>query len=357
MIVKDEADVIARCLASVKPLVSAWCIVDTGSTDATQAIVRETMAGLPGELHERPWIDFAHNRNEAIALARGAADYLLVIDADDTLAYPAGYALPDLTADAYKLLVDDSGTSYWRIHVFRGDRGYRYVGVLHEVLVGEGTRVEDRIESVVYRRMAGGRRSQDPEKYRKDAAVLESALAREPENARYVFYLAQSRRDAGEREAALAAYARRATMAGFEEETWYALLEVGKLRAQLGHDDAAVIDAYLRAFERRPSRAEPLVYCAAHLRERGRAAAAYPFARAAHAIPRPNDILFVDDSVYAWRAADELAIAAYWAGAYDEARTLNESLLAGATLPSSERPRVEKNLAFSRAKLARSAEG
>ena len=31
MIVKNERDVIARCLESVKPILSTWVIVDTGS--------------------------------------------------------------------------------------------------------------------------------------------------------------------------------------------------------------------------------------------------------------------------------------------------------------------------------------
>jgi glycosyltransferase involved in cell wall biosynthesis len=71
MIVKNEAHVIERCLASARPLVSAFAIVDTGSTDGTQERVRELMRDLPGEVHERPWRDFASNRNEALALAVG----------------------------------------------------------------------------------------------------------------------------------------------------------------------------------------------------------------------------------------------------------------------------------------------
>jgi glycosyltransferase involved in cell wall biosynthesis len=65
MIVKNEAPVIGRCLASVRPLIDQWVIVDTGSTDGTQALIREALADLPGVLIERPWVDFAHNRNEA----------------------------------------------------------------------------------------------------------------------------------------------------------------------------------------------------------------------------------------------------------------------------------------------------
>lgn len=104
--------------------------------------------------------------------------------------------------------------------------------------------------------------------------------------------------------------------------------------------------AYLRAFERRPSRAESLCYLAMCLRERGRVVAGYPFARAASEIARPDDILFIDDSVYAWRAKDEYAVAAYWVGRYREALAVSEELLAGDALPRGERARVEKNIAF-----------
>src|ERR1700690_3071737 len=107
MIVKNEAPVIRRCLDSVRPLIGYWVIVDTGSTDGTQDIIREHLRNLPGELHERPWRDFAHNRSEALALAHGKSDYTLIIDADDTLVIPSNGALPALTADSYTAEIAD----------------------------------------------------------------------------------------------------------------------------------------------------------------------------------------------------------------------------------------------------------
>ena len=181
--------------------------------------------------------------------------------------------------------------------------------------------------------------------------VLEAGLAAEPDNARYAFYLAQSWRDAGQLDKARAAYAKRATMPGFEEETWYALLEVAKLGARLGLGDGVVIGEYLRAFERRPSRAASLCYLATYLREHDRVVAGYPFARAASECPRPDDILFIDESVYRWRAKDEHAVSAYWLGRYREALVLNEELLLGGGLPHGERARVEKNIGFCRQKI------
>lgn len=352
MIVKNEAHVIRRCLASVKPLIAHWVIVDTGSTDGTQNVIRDFMSGIPGELHERPWKDFAHNRTEAIELARGKADYDLVIDADDVLELPPGYTLPELTADSYLVKIEDRGTGYFRTHFFRGDLDFHYTGVLHEVLMSKTPRAHATLPGVVYRRMYDGARSADPEKFRKDAAVLEAALAKDPKNARYAFYLAQSWRDAGEAQKAAMAYEKRAAMGGWDEEVFASLLERAKLAETMGSPDDAVIGRYLRAFELRPQRAEPLYEIARCLRTRNRPAAAYPFARGACEIPRPGDILFVNESVYTWRAQDELGVSAYWAGRYAEAAIVNERLLAGRDLPDDERPRVEKNLQFCRDKLA-----
>ena len=85
MIVRNEAPVIRRCLASVLPIIDYWAIVDTGSTDGTQGLITEYLEGVPGELVERPWVDFGHNRTEALSYARNYGRHVLVIDADEVL--------------------------------------------------------------------------------------------------------------------------------------------------------------------------------------------------------------------------------------------------------------------------------
>jgi glycosyltransferase involved in cell wall biosynthesis len=56
MIVRNEAHIIRETLDSVVPYISSWVIVDTGSNDGTQDLIRDHMGrrGIPGELHERP---------------------------------------------------------------------------------------------------------------------------------------------------------------------------------------------------------------------------------------------------------------------------------------------------------------
>jgi glycosyltransferase involved in cell wall biosynthesis len=351
MIVKNESKVISRCLESVKALVTTWVVVDTGSTDGTQALVRETMAGIVGELHERPWRDFASNRNEAVELASTFGDYLLVIDADDTLEYAADFRLPKLTEDAYQILVRYNTTSYYRTHIFNWRRGYRYEGVVHEVLTSKTAMPEVRLEGLVYRIRVEGARSSDPEKYRNDARILEKALEGEPTNARHAFYLAQSWRDAGELEKARECYQACTTKGGWAEEVFYSYFELAKLSERLRAPEAEVIAAYLKAYEVRPARAEPLCNLARYLRERDRIVAAYPFALAAAEIPRPGDRLFLDESVYAWRALDELAVSAYWVGHYRTALEATKKILLSPLLPEADRPRIEANQEHCKRKL------
>ena len=74
-------------------------VVDGGSTDGTQQIIKEYMQDIPGELHESPWVNFEHNRNEALSLAKGKGDYLLFIDADEELQYDSDFELPYLDKD------------------------------------------------------------------------------------------------------------------------------------------------------------------------------------------------------------------------------------------------------------------
>lgn len=343
MIVKNEAHVIRRCLDSVRAHISHWVIVDTGSTDGTQHIIAAHYHDIPGTLHERPWRDFGSNRSEAIALARGQADYILVMDADHVLGTPHGYHFAGLGADGYYIGHRYAGIEYG-IAVLLADRiPWRYQGVLHEYVTADVPHVIVPLPGPWIDVYHEGARSRDPQTYLKDAAILKAALAKEPENTRYAFYLAQSLKDAGALKRALAAFRHRATMQGWDEERWQARYQAAQLVERLGHSPADIQRAYLEAFNARPTRAEPLVQLARWHRERQEWPLALLFARAAATIPRPADQLFVEDAVYAWRADDELSIAAWYAGAHDEGRHALARLLNQARYPEAQRERIEKN--------------
>ncbi|MFE5218949.1 MULTISPECIES: glycosyltransferase [unclassified Streptomyces] len=356
MIVKDEAPVIRRCLESVRPLIDTWVIVDTGSTDGTQDVIRDVYRDLPGELHERPWRGYDGSRTEAIELARDSADFLLFIDADDVMEVDPGFCMPELTRDAYKVDIHYEGFVYWRPVMVSTRLHWRYVGVLHEYIDCSTTFTLGALEGVRMVILGGGGRRRNEgarEKYLRDAKVLEEGLAKEPGNARYAFYLAQSWRDAGEFEKAIDAYDRRTGMGGWQEEVFCAHLAAARLAESLDRSPSEVMDRYLRAYESLPSRAEALADLARLCRVRGeRWPLAYMYARQAVRIPYPTDGLLVEPSWYEWQALDELAVSAFWVGEYEESKSASERLLASGKLPEEHRSRVMENLEFAQQRLS-----
>jgi glycosyltransferase involved in cell wall biosynthesis len=345
MIVKNEAHIVREALDSCAPYISSWVIVDTGSTDGTQDLIRDHMArlGIPGELHERPWRNFGYNRTEAYELARGHSDYILVFDADDILVGTPDFT--QLSADAYRLRFRSGATAFWRQQLFRDGFLGRCEGVVHEVLIVERAYVEAQLEGEYYiadRRL--GARSQDPQKYARDAELLLAEVERNPEDKRSVFYLAQSYFDLGDFANARKWYARRVEIAGWDQVVYYSMCRIAESMAQLGEPWPDVQDAFLKAWEFRPTRAEPLYYIAVHYRKQRRYRLGHLFAERAAAIPLPEqDNTFVVADVYTWCATDEQAICASWIGKHAEAFTLCRRLLARPDIPDTARRRIAGN--------------
>jgi glycosyltransferase involved in cell wall biosynthesis len=348
MIVKNEAPVIQRCLASVRPIIDQWVIVDTGSTDGTQALVREAMADLPGALIERPWVDFAHNRNEALAAARGRCDYILLIDADDTLAFDEGFALPALRCDAYHVAMHHGPIAYHRKQLVRSALPWRYTGVVHEYIHCDEARTEAVLSGLHMMMNHDGARARDPLTYRREALVLERALLEEPDNARYVFYLAQTYRDAGDLELALRHYRRRAAMGGWADEAWCARYQAALLEERLGRPWPEVLAEMLAAFQFHPDRAEPLYQIGLHYQGLREYHAAHLFLARAMGIPFPSgNCLFVERSVYDYLLPMEYAVACYYVGDHAAAVATNDRLLASGALPDHLIDQVTRNRQFS----------
>ena len=345
MIVKDEAAVIERCLRSVGDVIDYWVICDTGSTDGTQRLIGNALEGVPGELHERPWVDFGHNRTEALQLARGRADYLLLLDADWTFEAEPG-ALDDLNSDVYLVRHIHHPARDFELfnrHLVRGDIDWRYVGAAHEYIEADRGTSEARLEGAVIVNWADGGVGRE-RRWRRDVELLEKDLARDPGNLRSLFYLAQTHRDLGETSRAIELYERRAQLGGWDEEVYYSIYQGGVLRIPDDWPHAAL--TLMRAWEFRPRRAEALYHLVRGLRERDLHQGAYSLARHALHIPQPDDILFVEPWIYRWGLLFEFSIAAYWVGLPAEALDACDRLLADSAVPEVHRQQTVRNREF-----------
>nr|WP_260848694.1 glycosyltransferase [Streptomyces sp. SLBN-118] len=345
MIVKNEANVIERCLASVRDLVDTWVISDTGSTDGTQKLIRTALDGIPGELHEEPWVDFGHNRSQNIRHALGKADYLLLLDADHVVRQKG--RLPRLTADSY-MLRHEGALEYRIKRLVRGDIPWRYEGVTHEYLTADSEVTQQNLDALVIEDYADGGSRHD--KFERDARLLSAELERDPANTRTVFYLAQTMRDMGETAEAITLYERRAEMGGWGEEVYYSLLQSGILRADSG-DWPSGMDALSRAWESRPQRLEACYELASRLRRQGRHHSAHAIVRAVLGRKQPDDILFIQPWVYRWGLLFEYSISAYWVGDVAGSLQACDRLLSMSDLPERHREQTVTNRGFSERRL------
>lgn len=362
MIVKNEAHVIKRCLDSVRPLIDFVYVEDTGSSDGTQQIIFDWLkqAGIPGEVVDVPWHDFAHNRSHALLSLRQHAeiDYAMIIDADDLLQFTPDFDVnhfkQTLVADLIDVDVHHGVIQHKRPHLCRNSLAFSYRGVLHEFLQVPNNQIKRAgVKGMFIKIGGGGARSLDPAKFSKDAASLELALETETDTflrARYSFYLAQSYRDSGQLQKALHAYLSRAEMGFWQEEVYVSLWQAAKLCEHLNHPEQDVIAAYQRAVAALPSRVEAVHALSRYCRLKRRYEEGYQFAQAGLE-RQPVEGLFVEHWIYDFGLLDEYSINAFWTGRFIQSRDACNRILHEAKIPTSQRPRVEANLAFALAKL------
>lgn len=142
MIVKNEQDVLANCLNSVKSLVDEIIIVDTGSTDNTMTIA----ARFTDKIYHFDWIDdFSAARN--FSFSKATSDYVMWLDADDIIKEKDVLMFKELWSNIspstwvvmmkYNTGFDSIGNvtyAYYRERIVKNNPALYWQGRVHEVI-------------------------------------------------------------------------------------------------------------------------------------------------------------------------------------------------------------------------------
>lgn len=145
MIVRNEQDVIARCLESAADIADEIIIVDTGSDDRT----KEFCSLYTDKIYDFAWTDdFAAARNESYSHA--TMDYILWLDADDViepddrekfLALKNTLTDEDIIYCRYHVAFDEDGKpvySFFRERLTKRETGFVWEGFVHECIEPRG---------------------------------------------------------------------------------------------------------------------------------------------------------------------------------------------------------------------------
>ena len=147
LIVRDEEEVLGRCLKSVKTFADEIIVVDTGSTDRTKEIAKE----FTDEVFDFEWVnDFSAARN--YSFSKASMEYVMWLDADDVVPEMSSQKINqlkltlsgnvDIVTMKYVLSFDKDGhPSYYstRERIFKRSKNYLWIEPVHECipLVGE----------------------------------------------------------------------------------------------------------------------------------------------------------------------------------------------------------------------------
>jgi hypothetical protein len=359
MIVKDESKVIERCFKSLNKLIDSghlkyWIICDTGSTDGTQNIITNywKLKNINGELHQHEWKNFGHNRSLLMKLAKGHCDYIITLDADEIFSYENDFVMPNLTADMYHIWTRKNTTEYQRLQLVSDKFDWCYKGVCHEYLspsdnskfTPKSTDILKKIWNIPY---PDGSRSSDPNKYRRDAFVFETALLDEPNNIRYVYYLAQSYRDCNDYDNAIKYYKKRIELAPGcnSEETYYAQFQIAICKLCKNEPFSSFAVDLLKAFNIRPSRLEAAYIFMKYARENNMSYVAFHTFK--HILDRTtletDDTSFINAPIYKWQFLYELSLIAVSAGFNEDAKIIIERLKNENNFPSNMSQIIDNN--------------
>ena len=344
MIVKNEAKRIEAVLASYRPYINAWTILDTGSTDGTQDLIKRSLDGIPGALHEEPFVDFATSRNRALEL-HGTSTIFSIMPNGDVL--DGGAALVSFLeahrrdlAGSYRVRI--SPGHYYHPLVMRTGFGWRYKWRTHECAVGPN--IGPHIDGVTVFRDRGERTSEEwRQRWERDVVLLNQDREADPNDPRPYFYLGQTHECLGQYEQALPYFEQRSKMGGYFDEVYEAKFRIGKMMEKIGRPWTECQQAYLEAFAHDPRRAEPLYAISQYWYDRGGNgghAVSRLFAAPAAEMPKPATDLFLDEDVYTWKAADRASISSFYSGHKDEGRDFAEQAVS--FRPGDERLRLNR---------------
>ena len=305
LMIKNEEKIIERCIKNAISICDAICITDTGSTDNTQNKIHEIFNKQKFEfvLYNDEWKNFGHNRTNAI---NNAVEYCkvlgwdlnttygLLLDADMILKV-VNFDKESLVENGYKLIQKNSVLEYYNTRFVKLSHPWKCVGVTHEYWDGGGSGIIGKDKIYIDDIGDGGAKN---DKFERDIRLLTQGLIDEPNNVRYVFYLAQSLKDTGRFKEAIKMYKKRISMGNWYEEVWHSHYMIGKCWLHLKNEDK--FEYWMnKAYKYRKERAEPIYDLTKYFREIGQQVKAYHYYLIGINIPYPkNDLLFIENHVY-----------------------------------------------------------
>jgi glycosyltransferase involved in cell wall biosynthesis len=354
IVVKNDEAVIENCLLSVQEIADCVVICDIGSTDNTLLLVQQFMhtTGIPGKIYRHTWKNYGYNRSLAVEAAvetlkenrfNLSSTYLLMLDSD-MLVHPGESFNKDLlNKDAFLVLEKSSGLSCYNYNLkfLKASLPWQSFGVAHEYWSPNCAYQCEKLSNFMIEAMGD-----QQAKTKQNIDLIQEGLQKEPENERYMFYLAQSLKSLKKFTEAITWYKKRIARQGDKEEIWFSKYMLGECYKELGVWDTALF-WYLEAYQYNPDRTDSLLNVATYYRMNGQNDLAFIFTSYGIQIPRKEEQIFFNSSPEEnYRFDEEMSIAAYYTRFKDVGFNAADNLLLKRGVPWHVKDQTYKNLLF-----------
>jgi predicted O-methyltransferase YrrM len=198
MIVKNAGPLLAKVLTENLPIIDRWCILDTGSTDGTQDIIRSILKNKKGKLYEEPFVNFKVSRNRCLELAGNTCKFILMVD--DTYILKGNLrkflneVRGDQFSDSFSLLIQSDDTEYYSNRIIKTTTGLRYIHIIHEVITNENNKnvtIPDR-DAYIFDERAEYMETRTNNRKQFDLELLFKEVEEDPDDPRALYYIAQT---------------------------------------------------------------------------------------------------------------------------------------------------------------------
>ena len=263
------------------------------------------------------------------------------MDCDEILSVATNFNKNQFNKDLYMINTSIGAMKYTRNTFFRLSKPFRWYGPIHEYIVCDEQNITsglaEGVEVLVH--MDGNSWTQDVSmKYISHAHTLEKYIAENRSDARWIFYTAQSYHDSScmkdnreENEErlrrSLKYYRERVNRVdGYPEERYYSQLRIGSIMKMLEMPWEECLQELLKAYAMDPLRGESIKAIVDYYVGVNEWNLAYLYSKFLKVNfhgnnPYPKRLLFVDNSLYAWKILEMHSIICFYTGRSDEAKS------------------------------------